>query len=180
MIDKSWQLFSARSSRESGLSRSPSHTTRRAGPHPAVHKVLYQDSWTSSSIECRGKATALRISLVDLPPLSSGSIPYCSGKFCFPCQSFEYSQKIYVLLDIWPFSFDKLRILWLLLTSRLFIGISQGKIDRLHPHSCRIYSHRLLMDTDFTVRCPLVQPLTASRFGFYLSGHGLTLRFLQV
>ena len=58
-------------------------------------------------------------------------------------------------------------------------GVSQGKINRLNPHSCRIYSHRLLMDTDFAVRGPLVQLVTASLSGFCSSGHGLALRFLQ-
>jgi hypothetical protein len=36
------QRGSPRSSRESGFPRSPSHTTGRAGPHPAVH----QDIWS--------------------------------------------------------------------------------------------------------------------------------------
>ena len=35
------------------------------------------------------------------------------------------------------------------------------------------------MDMDFAVRGPLIQPMTASLSGFFSSGHGLALRFLQ-
>jgi len=99
MIDKSWQLFSARSSRESGLSRSPSHTTGRAGPHPAVHQVLYGSmdiflvNIPETDFSPSDKADAVS------PLLLSGSIPIVQGNSAFVVNPSEIL-KIYVLLDV--------------------------------------------------------------------------------